>query len=230
MRGVSQRRTLAIVILVVLFGSAGVVNLIPWNTYESPFQWGVEVGEELLYSIEVSVTESGYPYGDTCRQFLGLDGEQIIVTITELPNVTGPITEETFLSNVILDQKITCRFSNGSAIPQIFIQALKNPISQSLLPIGGWELMDTLFLDVFPSVDWSELDTSRHYVGSRTEERFYFASRELYSIWPNVASEKWEGWSDFDSGIPFEAQYTEVYPACTYQYTLVVNMIYIESL
>ncbi|MHA2024570.1 MAG: hypothetical protein ACW98U_01620 [Candidatus Thorarchaeota archaeon] len=176
------------------------------------------------------MTESGYTYGGYYGNLPDLDGEQIIVRLKTLPNVTGLVSDSIFLSDIVLMSKISLQFSNGTAIPPELAVNLRPPLSQSILPLGNWNMIDSFFLDVFPALDYSEVDTSTHYAGYKLNESFYFGSRILKSIWPNIATDKWEGWTDLDSGVPLNAIFYKAYPSCMYQFYLTVTMTYIGKL
>jgi hypothetical protein len=227
MQKMTGKKPLAVIIVALVFGSAVAVSFI--GVYDSPFYWGLEVGDEFLYSIEVSLSETNIYYGTSQEYYTSLNATQIIVQITDLPNITGWISHQSFLPNVVLSEKITCRFSNGSAIPLIFMDSLTVPLSQSLLPLGDWNMIDNFYHDQFPNYTHPEVDSARtltHYASTLLEDRIYFGSRELLSIFPNVATYTWEGWSDLETGIPLLAIYDMKYPSCMYSIYLTVTLAF----
>lgn len=232
-----QRRLMALVLVVILVGSVSILAFSLVGTFESPFYWGVSVGDEILYSINVSHYEHNEYYGYTYSNYLSLDGEQLIVQITELPNVAGLVSSSTFQSQVVEMYKISCRFSNGTELPDEFPNEfatnIGKPLSQSILPLGDWTLIDRFFLDEFPVIAAPDVDRSgsvTHCASFRLNESMYFGSRKLLSIFPNIATYIWEGWTAFDTGVPLVARFYVNYPSCMFDARLNVTLTYIGPL
>ncbi len=217
---------MTIAIIAMLAGSLGVYSII--SGIQSPFSWAIEVGDEFHYSIAVGNSFSPgtgcYELPEYYSDLLKYDGEELIVHVDELPNVTGWISADSLLTKIITSSKVTCRLLNGTLIPDTYVHALVTPISQSFLPIDGWDLIDECFDNEFPSIDFDQTDTSTRYVASVMDDSLYLASRKLQSIWPNVASKRWEGWTDLSNGVPRLAKYRRAYPSCTFQISITVTM------
>jgi hypothetical protein len=224
---------MALVLVVVLIGTASILAFSLVGTYESPFYWGVSVGDKFLYSINVSHYEHNEYYGYTYSNYLSLDGEQLIIQITELPNVAGLVSSSTFQSQVVEMYKISCRFSNGTELPDEFPNEfatnIGKPLSQSILPLGDWTLIDRFFLDEFPVIDAPVVDRSgtvTQCASFRLNESMYLGSKMLVSIFPNIATYIWEGWTAFDTGVPLVAKFYVNYPSCMFQARLNVTLTY----
>ncbi len=234
LRIISGRRRLKVFVLVaILISSASILAFSLSGTFESPFYWEVSVGDEFLYSINVSHHETVDYYGYTYSNYLSLDGEQLIVQITELPNVAGFVSSSSFQSQVVEMSKISCRFSNGTYLPNEypneFATNIGKPLSQSILPLGDWTLIDRFYLDEFPVIDYPDVDKAgsvTNCVSFRLNESMYFGSRKLLSIFPNIATYIWEGWTAFDTGVPLVVRFYVDYPSCMYQARLNVTLTY----
>ncbi|MFX0054849.1 MAG: hypothetical protein ACFFAX_03295 [Promethearchaeota archaeon] len=152
-----MKRATAAFISILLVSSVivaiSVFQLPPFSPSEPlNFRWGVEVGEEFSFQIEVF----GWDYnGSEAIPFIEYNNTQIIARIVQLPNVSLVDNETEFL-DVIGILKVECRFSNGTEIAMDCRDgyygntnvSLPEVISRAIFPVGGWEFIDDLYDDI----------------------------------------------------------------------------------
>ncbi|MFW9794130.1 MAG: hypothetical protein ACFFEE_07510, partial [Candidatus Thorarchaeota archaeon] len=87
------------------------------------FSWGVEVGDEFIYTVSVvgnsSTTTQVQP-----PPFEPMNNTRIIVEIIELPNLTLYYNGDAFIQGVVEHLKTVCRFEDDSVIPAQYYTAL----------------------------------------------------------------------------------------------------------
>jgi hypothetical protein len=150
-RGMKKRVVGGTVLGVVLLAtSLGLFYLVPLLNPE--FEWGVDVGDELLFEIKISKYETWEDWviydsseGDWIP--LGIypedNGTQFIAVIRNLPTLNG-IADSSQLRIVIESVKVECRYNNGSA-HSASDSVLNSIVSYFLLPTGGWSSIQFFF-------------------------------------------------------------------------------------
>jgi hypothetical protein len=125
-----------------------VIILLPKPMNLSDLSWDVEAGNTFQYDIRAW----GYSqYGAVISgQVVPLNGTSITVTVVILPSFEAIHDAESFASEVIFRNKVTCTFTNGTALNQWENTTLCEMVSGCILPIGDWSTMNTLFPDDNP--------------------------------------------------------------------------------
>lgn len=138
------------VVVILLVTSVGLIYIYPIVNPE--FEWGVDVGDELLFEITISDYIAWedwviYDFDDDDWFPLGIfpedNGTQFIATITDLPTLND-IIDSSRLRNVIGSAKVECRYANGST-HLAGDSVLNLLVSSFLLPIGGWSSIQFFF-------------------------------------------------------------------------------------
>ena len=145
-----------------------------WEVPSHNFEWGVSVGDEFeLYCSANGVVEYP-PYNAESIALSILANTSIIVRIETLPSVD--ISSETDFLDFVSLNKVSTRFTNGSSIPTNISSTLNSLISKFIMPIGGWDYLDSLFPDSVQ--DAGQIDTyCDTYTSQRNNETFTFGYR-----------------------------------------------------
>ncbi len=182
------------------------------------FSWGVDVGDEFLY--EVSVT------GNTTTEtqvlpplFEPMNNTRIIVEIVSLPNLTLYYAGISFIQNVIDHPKTTTRFEDGSDIQTEFYYAINNHASQSILPVGAWGHLDSLF----PNHINREIPNQESFTSIAGLNSFYFG----YWLNETTSTSEWYGIIDLSTGMPTAVSFSiwRVGQPWTYSYNVTMTLI-----
>ncbi len=109
--------------------------------YAGNLQWGVEVGDQISYTI-IAREDYGYEHA-----YLELNNSIVVFEITSLPYI--PIyCERTLFLDLIVDlTKASVSFDNGSSLDSSSESDLTTLFSNSLLPIGDWWFVNSLYHD-----------------------------------------------------------------------------------
>jgi hypothetical protein len=99
-------------ILVILISSITAVAVILSLSSPEPirFRWGVDIGEDFYFDIEV---EGAMNNESNPVPFMTFSGTRIHAVITILPSVSSLDSEEG-LVEVVSSQKVLCTFANGT--------------------------------------------------------------------------------------------------------------------
>jgi hypothetical protein len=160
-----------------------------------PFSWGVDQGDELVYNVVFVRTipqswahlpERPYP------SINSFNNSQITVTIDHLPLIVLTLNDATFTTIIVSPDKITCTLENGTEVDDEAFNLLSNCI----LPIGGWNLIDSYFPNNTESYQEKPFDTYFSEIGS---EFFLFGYRKMISDDTTIS---WSGYIDMNTGIP----------------------------
>ncbi|MHA2143655.1 MAG: hypothetical protein ACXADF_15195 [Candidatus Thorarchaeota archaeon] len=179
--------------LVICVVGVTITGLLLYTFTIPDFYWGTQVDETLLYEIaSYGYQEGGLGEGVT-DEILALNGSRIIVTITNLPNLSRVVDSWSFRNMVIERNKVSCTFENGSSIPLDSRQIIKQALSGCILPVGDWALLDAYYIDEFS-----------YYLADRS-----YATKlhdDYLSIsWKRLGIDDIEGWSGnvrLTDGIP----------------------------
>ncbi len=135
---------------------------------EHTLEWGVSVGDTLVYNFSEDVYE--YQYDGT------YDLGQVNLTITSLPDIPVVMTHNSFFTDIFGKIQFDCIYSNGSEInPQVYPNEdlYLYYASRAILPIGDWEFLDSLFID-YDEVSITTVYSADIYYGEVSGEYFIF--------------------------------------------------------
>ncbi|MHA2153681.1 MAG: hypothetical protein ACXAAQ_17115 [Candidatus Thorarchaeota archaeon] len=152
------------------------------------FSWAIEVGDEFIYDVSVIGNTT------TGTQVLPpplepMNNTRIIVEVTSLPIYYPHI----FIQEVVEHPKTTSRFDDDSTIPAEFYYAINSHALWSILPIGAWGHLDSMFPD---QVNWAIPDYASYFARSSPEFIFGYWSNETGS------KSEWHGIMDLATGVP----------------------------
>ncbi len=145
--------------------------------------WGIEIGDEYLYDVSV------FGYDNNSQvPFIGLNNTRIIVRVTDLPEIPQQLNFQSFLANVLEITKTDCWFENGTYFTQTWRDGINELMSRCILPVGDFELIDSLTNGT--------LDNG--YGSSFSEGSFYIG----YHYFIVDFGHGWEGNVTLDTGVP----------------------------
>jgi len=193
MRGDRRKILLFVVVgLVIISGILVIPSL--------PFSWGIEQGDELVYNV-VFIRDTGGWYEQPNIPFPSINNfnnTQIIVTITHLPLIVLTLNGATFITLIVNPDKITCTLENGTEVDDEAFDLISNCI----LPIGGWDLIDSYFPNDTQSYQGSFYDT---YFSEFGDDFFLFGYRKLIGDDTFIS---WSGFVHISTGIPVYVRQT----------------------
>jgi len=207
------------VVWVIILGFIVATSVI-FGPKEAPsFSWAVTIDDEF----EFNATASGFieyaPYGTVEAIALScIANTSIVAKIVYLPT-RNIDSEDTFL-DVVLVNKVSTRFSNGSSIPSNISSTLNNLISRFIMPIGAWGYLDSLFPDTPEDAGQHEFGCNT-YLSRLENQTLYFGHRHF-----NVdAGSWWYGSVSCSDGTPLtmttaSLSYHPPYVAYSWQFTL----------
>lgn len=157
------------------------------------YSWAIEVGDEFVYDVSVIGNTT------TGTQVLPpplepMNNTRIIVEITSLPNLTLMYYAHIFIQEVVEHPKTASRFEDDSDIPSEFYYAINAHASWSILPIGAWSHLDSLF----PDQANQDIPDYQAYTSRSGVDAF------IFGYWSNetVTWQEWRGIVDLDTGVP----------------------------
>jgi len=212
-RNLKRSALLAVAIAVTFVVGVGVlVAMRPAPIATPDFEWGVHIGDSFRYEIAI---HGNYPLAgrlshQTFEEMLLINGTTIRANVTSLPPLDGITNSSSFFSEVVNVSKVICVFDNGSEIHNDTEAILVPAISGCILPIGGWQYIDSLYQDEIPYFSSSlQLMVSRLY-----PDHFFFG----YILSNNIDSNwGWYGNVSLSNGAPISVmwknnhQYLTVY-------------------
>lgn len=159
--------------------------------------WGVILGSQYLFSISVTGLQTSFSR-ESPPELAILNNTMILATITDLPEIEGAYTNDSFLSGLVLRTKVSCSFENGTAIVEPYLSHLIGLLSYSILPVEMWEGIDLLYADSY-NTSYSWFQTKWTWVGRfENDSSFFFAHQgKGYH-----GSEGWRAWVALDTGMP----------------------------
>ena len=189
----------AAVIMVFVFGVAGGV-LVLYNQ-SAGLHWGVELGDEITYAVRVTGFSEYWPFNGSFSPpyHVELNNTYVTIRIDSLPEIpsfpNGAAFAEGILSYVKTSITGPLEYMNGTEVVSVDYLFLNNLISQSILPVGNWPFIDSLYPDISESdplcdTYFSSLNTS-FMIGHRTY---------LYD-----AGSGWYATVDMSTGLPTNA-------------------------
>lgn len=189
-----MRKTLALGIVMIFVGAVTLVYLMSLLLIKPNFQWEVEVGDEFLYEVKVQgfSNRSSVP-------FVEFNNTQIRMRIVSLPDANQIDNPDEMLA-ILGHQKTECEFITGSSIPigsryGYYLDAsLAEILSRGILPIGGWDYIDSYFPD--------EYKIGEHIRGeylSKIDEQWFYIG---YHYWYIDYSYGWNANVNMTTGSP----------------------------
>lgn len=187
------------------------------------FQWGVDIGDDFYFDIEVegSMNNESNPV-----PFMTFSGTRIHVVITTLPNVSSLDSEEG-LVEVVSSQKVLCTFADGTEFADDNSEGfysyssttISEMISRALLPVGGWSFIDDLFPDNLASdvTHGADSDTFYSWID---QDAFFFGYRNWYIDFGHG----WDTSLDKDTGFPISIYHWESDMICIGHYKVTLTL------
>jgi hypothetical protein len=190
-----RRKRLVVVVLTFVITLSGGL-LTEYARQSFVYSWAIDVGDEFLYDVTVvgnrTTTTSVLP-----PPFEPMNNTQIVVEITSLPNLTLMYYSRLFVQEVVNYPKTSSQFEDGSPIPPEFYNTINSHMSMSMLPIGAWTHLDSLF----PDQTNIELSDYESFI-SRFDNGFFFFGHWENQTRPRPEVNEWHGIYDVNTGIP----------------------------
>ena len=184
--------------VVVLIGIFVIPPLLFPELVEFQGNWVIAVDDTYQFEIE-SWGELNYgKYNESqVDGLLSLNDTVINVTITYLPTLDFRIIKTSFENKIVVVQKISCIFSNGSEIPTTWVELISESISGCILPVGSWQTLDTYY-PTYMQLARAPFSSEGFYFSELRSESFQFGkSRRGMDD-----NERWNGTISLDSGFP----------------------------
>lgn len=161
-------------------------------------EWVIAVDDTYQFSIE-SWGEYNYGnYNESATDWLlSLNGTVINVTITYLPTLDFPVIKTSFENKIVIVQKVSCIFSNGSEIPTTWLELMTESISGCILPVGSWQTLDAYY-PTYKQLADAPFSSEGPYFSELRSESFQFGK----SKWGLDDTERWNGTISLDTGFP----------------------------
>ena len=188
-----HRRKLLIVVALTFVITLSGGFLTEYIRQSITYSWAINVDDEFVY--DVSVTGNATMGSQILPPlFEPMNNTRIIVEITSLPNLTLMYYAHVFLHEVIEYPKTYSRFEDGSTIPSEFRNAINSHASWSILPVGAWVHLDSLFPDQINSA----LPNHEAFLSRMGSDSFFFG------YWANrtYSRSEWYGIIDLETGVP----------------------------
>ena len=149
----ASRSILALVLAVI-------VCLSTWAFVQHNSDNGSDNGEELVWftqvgdtlSFQISYSYSYYPgmgvysIPDDVKIWLqSLHGLTVVATIVSLPEISQPMDKDKFTNEIVAQLKTSTRLVNGSAIPSESESTINSLISNAILPIKNWKMVESFY-------------------------------------------------------------------------------------
>ncbi len=179
------------------------------------FSWAVEVGDEFVYDVSV-VGNSTTPSQTLPPPFEPMNNTRVIVEIISLPNLTLYFYGAPFIQDVVEHAKTTVRFEDGTDIPAIFYYAMNTHASWSILPIGAWGHLDSLF----PNQINKAVREQDSYISIHRGDSFFFG----YWLNQTYSTSEWHASLDLTTGIPTMFSFSVYTVGTPWTHSYVVTM------
>jgi hypothetical protein len=186
--------------------------------------WSVEVGDEFEYWISVS----GHNYSEYGSQLsaIVLNQRQIIFEVISLPTIPAQIDADSF-AEFMQELKAEYRFEDEQDVLSSTADLLTDAFSFSLLPIGNWYLLDSLYEDNSRGVYESQID---NYVLSSLEGQSFYITYESCSYPGGYyhGGYRWIGEVNLATGVPLTVAVLESFsyqPEPFYELEIVLTRV-----
>ncbi len=188
----------AIIVVSVLGVTGGVLVL---YNQSAGLHWAVESGTEITYAVKVSGFTEYWPFNGSlyAPPHVELNNTFVTIRIDSLPEIPAFLNGGTFAESILSNVKTSITgplvYMNGTEVVSVDYLFLNNLLSQSILPVGNWPFIDSLYPDILESdplcdTYFSSLNTS-FVIGHRTY---------LYD-----AGSGWSATVDMTTGLPTNA-------------------------
>jgi len=147
----------AAVIMVSILGVAGGV-LVLYNQ-SAGLHWGVQSGTEITYTVRVTGFTKYWQMNGSLSPppHVELNNTYVTIRVDSLPEIplfpNGATFAESILSYVKTAIIGSVEYVNGTEVVSVDYSFLNNLISQSILPVGNWPFIDSLYPDK-PDSEW----------------------------------------------------------------------------
>jgi hypothetical protein len=218
-----MKKTLALGIIILLVGS-GVSVFIIFLLMNGPvaelqFQWGLEVGDELLYEVKVRGLNNN---ASIPLPYVKFNNTQIRMRIVSLPNVTLLNSSEEMI-NVIGYAKTECEFANGSEIATdsrdgyVMNTSIPEILSRAIIPIDEWAHIDSYFPD-----DYGQSQYEANTYLSKTEQQWFYIGYYYFHIDFGYG---WDANVSLSTGTPISVIQWENDPICIGYYSVILTLV-----
>jgi hypothetical protein len=188
----------AVIMVTVLGVSVGVLML--YNR-SAGLHWAVESGTEITFAVKVTGYTEYWPMNGSLYPppHAELNNTLLIIRIDSLPEIPAFLNTATFAESILVYVKTAIlgpvEYENGSEIVSADYSFLNSLISQSILPVGNWPFIDSLYPDI------SESDPLCDTYFSSLNTSFVIGHRMyLYD-----AGSGWSATVDMTTGLPTNA-------------------------
>jgi hypothetical protein len=203
--------TMAFAVYILEFGS---------KVDSSRLRWGVSEGVQYVYVVNVSGFNMTGTYNDSVEcplSFAPLNNTRIITTVSYLPDLPGLTDANSFATDVIVQTKNEVNFENGTELSERYDEALVSLISLTLLPIGDWSLIDSLYQDENPEPPFMKT----WYIAKQHTSSFKIG---YMSYGPDYAS-GWNGNLSLTTGLPNSANLHAWNAVESFSWTLKITLL-----
>jgi len=188
-------KSLAVVVLTIVITLSG--GFLTETVRESMvYSWAIDVGDEFEYDITV-IGNRTTSTGVLPPPLEPMNNTRIAVEITTLPNLTMMYYSHLFVQEVVNSLKTSSQFEDGSPIPLEHYNIINSHVSMSLIPIGAWGHLDSLFPDQVNR----DLGNHESFM-SRFESDFFFFGYWENQSRPRPRIDEWYGIYDVETGVP----------------------------
>ncbi|RDE17127.1 MAG: hypothetical protein C4K47_00205 [Candidatus Thorarchaeota archaeon] len=220
-----KKKTGMLMTAIILANLIAAFSVFQYAQLETP-RWRVNPGLAMTYFIAVtgnstSVFEENITYGPP--PFYVLDDSLISINVTSLPSLDDALSSSSFTEHVIdylkTQQVGALRHYDGTEIVGAKYDFLNAVVSRCILPVGGWSLLDSFYVDepepgFVCNTYFSEVEQDGFLIGHRT----YAAGSGI-------------GWSakvDTVTGVPFTLTIwaMQLQGIDRYSYSIVLTLSY----
>ncbi|RDE17891.1 MAG: hypothetical protein C4K49_00425 [Candidatus Thorarchaeota archaeon] len=116
--------------------------------------WEVELGDEITYAVRVMGFSEYWPFNGSFSPpyHVELNNTYVTIRIDGLPEIPSFPSGETFAEGILSYVKTSItgpiEYGNGTEVVSADYSFLNNVISQSILPVGNWPFIDSLYPDM----------------------------------------------------------------------------------
>ena len=219
--GIMNRRPVIVVGSISVLGLVMAGLLVPGILFPSSMRWAMHNGFSMSFIVHVSGFHmdplDSSTYDETTPQYWFLNNTNFVVQISDLPPLESGFTSESFASQILEHLKTSLILpiisANGTELPSSNYLFLNELVSHSLLPVGGWDMIDSFYPDdpEFPY----QCDT---YLSSNTTTSFLIGHR----VYNTDAGFGWNATVDLERGFPLQATTwaSQFYGSIWFSYTV----------
>lgn len=186
----------------------------------SRLRWGVSEGVQYVYVVNVSGFNMTGVSNDSVEcplSFASLNNTRIITTVSCLPDLPRLTDANSFATDIIVQTKTEVSFENGTELSERYDEALVSLISLTLLPVGDWSLIDSLYQDEDPEPPFMKT----WYIAKQRTSSFEIG---YTSYGPDYAS-GWSGNLSLTTGLPNSANLYAWNAVESFSWTLTITLL-----